>query len=548
VVGQHEGVPVTARRRATRGRREERGLALIFTVMLLVVMLIFASFAIDIGALYNHRRQDQNAADSGALAAAQDLTSPAATMRDSAMQWAEDTVGVDFPLSMWNTCGSDGGALANAAPGANCITYTSDRVRVRLPDQHYDTVFGGVVGADSFRHSAFAIAGLASAGFGGVLPFGVQGPNAQGGYGCLQSNSNGQASEVCGSVSGNFRFLDFNTFGGTEARPFADCGQGAGDVDERIRHNSAMGIDHTISIFGTTHLLDINDRPACQASPQIQRPNNVDTRTGNQAGDATTGLFSGGAGDFPDGQPARLRRSDPYLFNGSAPARVTVAGTSNLDNVPLWRFIPPNYGPGRSNPADIPESCLRNQFVDSSDNPTNVNLPAAVAAHVAGLNAGDRVLVLLQRCFDHYMGVDWSGFPLNTSLSPPEPPAGCSGPCDDPIFALNSTTTDEPDLYDIQYTPRFGYVPELQDWPSGGSTPARIVDFHAVYIQRLLLEMSGNSTIVWDAGVSAPPGGSLQRLGETTIFVFPDGSLPNGLAEGDAPFQVGVNRFVRLVR
>ena len=548
MVEQHQGLSVSAHPRRTRGRRDERGLALIFTVMLLVVMLIFASFAIDIGALYNHRRQDQSAADSGALAAAQDLSSPVATMRDSAMQWAEDTVGVDFPLSAWNTCGSDGGALANAAPGANCITYTSDRVRVRLPDQQYDTMFGGVVGADSFRHSAFAIGGLASAGFGGVLPFGVQGVNAQGGYGCLQSDSNGQASEVCGSVSGNFRFLDFNTFGGTAARPLANCSQGASDVDERIRHNSAMGIDHVISRFGTTHLLDINDRPACQAGPQIQGPNNVDTRTGNQANDATVGLFSGAASAFPDGQPARLARSDPNLFNGSAPARVTVAGVPNLDNVPLWRFIPPAYGPGQATNADIPESCMRDQFVDSSNNPTNVNLPAAIEAHVSGLDEGDRVLVLLQRCFDHYMGRDWSGFPLNTSLSPPEPPTGCSGPCGDPIFALNSTTTDEPDLFDIQYTPRFGYVPELQSFPSGGSTPARIIEFHAVYIQRLLLEMSGNSTIVWDAGVSAPSGGNFQRLGETTVFVFPDGSLPNGLAESDAPFQVGVNRFVRLVR
>jgi hypothetical protein len=32
------------------------------------------------------------------------------------------------------------------------------------------------------------------------------------------------------------------------------------------------------------------------------------------------------------------------------------------------------------------------------------------------------------------------------------------------------------------------------------------------------------------------------------MFVFPFNSLPNGLADENAPFEIGVNRFVRLVR
>lgn len=524
-----------------RRRSDERGLAIIFVALLLVVMMVFAAFAIDFGALYNERRRDQNAADSGALAAAQDLGGTVAPMVATAKQYVEQTLGRTFTAAEWNSCGSDGGSLANLAPGSNCISYAADRVRVRVPDQQYDTFFASVAGVDSFRHSAFAVAGLMLEGFGGVLPFGVTGTSAQGGYGCLQSNSNGQASSFCGSVSGNFRFLDFTLFN-TDPPSCGTQGQ-----DARLRSNMAIGVDHTLSRYGTTYSVEVVDDAACASVPQTQAPNTVWSRTGNQSDDATVGLFSGVAADFSDGQPARLARHNSALFNGSAPTPIDVLGVQDLDNVPLWDFIPANYGPGEATPADIPESCRRSEFVDSSGDFTIANLPTDVQTYLSGRSEGDQSIALLQRCIDHYRGLDWSGSPVGV-LSTPEVPFGCTGTCDDPVFGRNSTN-DDPEIYDIQLTSRFGYVPELNSFGNGNST-SRMINFRAVYIQRLLIERSGNNSLNWDPGVSpAPPTtGSFQRVGETTIFVLPNGILPNGLADDNAPFDPGANRFVRLLR
>ena len=84
---------------------------------------------------------------------------------DAAKDYAEGTLGHGLTAAQWNSCGTDSGALSTVAAGANCITYTDRQVRVRIPDQFYDTTFGKVAGVDNVRHGAFAIAGLAPAGF-----------------------------------------------------------------------------------------------------------------------------------------------------------------------------------------------------------------------------------------------------------------------------------------------------------------------------------------------------------------------------------------------
>ena len=79
----------------------------------LVILLVFAAFAIDVGAVYNHRRQDQNAADGAALAAAGDLengvTAAVATAKTCN---AHATLGQTLSASEWNSCVTDPGALA----------------------------------------------------------------------------------------------------------------------------------------------------------------------------------------------------------------------------------------------------------------------------------------------------------------------------------------------------------------------------------------------------------------------------------------------------
>lgn len=525
----------------------DRGIAILLTALVLITLLIFSAIVLDIGAVYNNRRQDQSAADSSALAAARELDGTEAEIVAAAQTYAEDTLGVDLTTDQWNSCVTDAGALSTVAVGVNCISYEDARVRVRVPDQYYQTVFGGVVGVDEIRHGAFAIAGLDPAGFGGVLPFGITGATAAGGFGCLKSNSNGQASSWCGSTDGDFGFLNFTEYtsrgGATES-----CGNG--QFNDRVRRNTAMGVDHDLSLQGTEHPLGlVSDEEGCSANPNIRKPDSAISQTGNNSDDIRDGLFSGST-TFPDGQGSRLRRSSPLLFNGSGASQIQVHGVTGLDDNPLWRFIPPNYGPGAATPADIPTSCKRDQFVDSSNNYTTANLPGGVQNFINNLpNTRERIVALLTRCITHYRGLSWNGFPTSGTLTPAEGPSGCSGPCNDPVFALNSSTTDDPDLFDIQYTPRFGYVPEIPGFGPPNNTKRAFVAFRPIFIQRLVISTPGQDTI-WDPGVApAPPtSGNYQTVRETSVFILPVGILPGDLDSPNAPFEVDKNRFVTLVR
>jgi hypothetical protein len=153
----------------------------------------------------------------------------------------------------------------------------------------------------------------------------------------------------------------------------------------------------------------------------------------------------------------------------------------------------------------------------------------------------------MQRCLAHYLGKAWTDA---GSFLPGEVRVGC-GPllaqCTDPVFSLNSSTTESPDLWDIQYTSRFAYIPELASgFPSGSSQPVSFVRFRATYVQRLFVQNLA-SPGYFDPGFAPPSGGQLS-VREVTAFVFPSHMLPNGLSDDGAPYSLGKNRFTQLVR
>src|SRR5690606_18414194 len=103
----------------------------------------------------------------------------------------------------------------------------------------------------------------------------------------------------------------------------------------------------------------------------------------------------------------------------------------------------------------------------------------------------DQVLALLNRCFQHYKGQPWDGTPVGSlagASGQVELPQGCdldgTPGCSAPVFAIDSDPTEDPNIYDIQYTSRFGYVPEIIDFPSGSSQPRGFIRFRAVFIYR----------------------------------------------------------------
>lgn len=530
-------------------RRGERGVVLVLAALAMVTMLVIAALVVDIGGLYAARRQDQNSADAAALAAVQDI-SDRTSARKSAIDYAEDDLGVDLSDSAWNSCTTDAGALAVRAPGFNCVSFNSSnsRIRVRIPTQNYQAAFAGIIGKQQLPHNAFAVAGIFQRGFGGVLPFGMpSGAGAGDGYACIKSNSGGQSEAPCdGPDSGNFGTVDLGQFGNEDLGTGLDCGSG-GSRTARIPNNIAVGSDHMLGMWspGGSELIDAPD--ACTA--QASSPNAAMTETGNLSGPVEDGFIGGGPGSFSDRGPARLRRLDPKLFNGASQTR-TVRGYPGIDNNGLWSFIPADLS------GDVPDSCHRDQFVDSAGNPTTANLPARVRVHVQAMSLQDRMLSLLRRCFAHYGGSSWTGNGVAgaPAISPPESRTGCTepagSPCTGPVFSMDSTPAENPNLYDIQYTPRFAYVPEMAEakFPNGSSQPVHFKRFRAVFIQRLVLG-TGNNATAFDPGISnAPLSVSGNGIREVTLFVFPSSMLPNGLGTSNAPNEFGKNRFGGLVR
>lgn len=536
--------------------RRERGLALVLVSLLLVTLMVFAALVVDLGAVYTERRDDQNAADVGALGGAADLISQSTDTEviEEVRARVHSTLGETLTAAQWNSCGADGFAfptgyttLAHATDGVqDCIRAdrSSNRLVVRVPQRDVATSFGSVIGVDSIEHSAFAIAGMERVGFGNVLPFGFIAGDS---YGCLKDSAAGLSVAPCdGSDAGNFNYLDFTFFGNSAVGTTERC---SGQENGRLSNNIAVGIDHDLSRFSGTEVIEGTECGSTEADP-----NTLHTNTGNRQSAFGSGIYSGSG--FSDGSNARLQRTNPALFDGNG-ATQSVGGHT-LDDNPLWEFLPDTFDSG----DDVPASCHKSVFdeVLSDDygslpeTPANVRQFiedwAAIPANPTDAEKATQMRWLLIRCFNHYEGLSFDG---DGSIQGGSEASSCgSDGCGDPVFIRDTVPDDE--TYDIQLTSRFGYVPQLEEdeFPSGSSTLVHIEVFRAIFLQRLLANCSGN-----DCDIDFEPMGSgfVPAANESgtsanaiTAFIFPPTMLPNGLAGDEAPFALGVNRFVRLIR
>jgi hypothetical protein len=346
----------------TRRARDDQGVTVVLLALLLVVLLGFAAFAVDMGGLYNERRQDQSTADAAALAGMIEFESVSAATAE-AIGYAERNIGAAPGELDFNSCPTDDpDRLAVTAPGASCITFNSShtRIRVRLPTREHSATFARVLGADSFSHSAVATAERARVGFGGVLPFGIPSLGGGGGLICPASTPPGAAFglEPCeGQDSGNFGFLDVGIWQGGVNNP---CPPGGGTT--RIAPNTAMGSDHRLEI----HTLGDPLRTEADNCPDGAAPNALGGEQGNTPNKLGEGLYT--EDEFRDGDPGRLIRRDDRLFGGATtgwPRRLTrdLQDGQEADVTPLWYFI------SETLPANAPSSCERDVFVHSDGSP-----------------------------------------------------------------------------------------------------------------------------------------------------------------------------------
>ena len=570
--------PRPRRRRA----RSDDGAAMILLALVLVGLMVMAAIVVDIGGVYAARRSDQNAADSGALAAAFALPNRT-TAVSQAKTYVHTTLGTTFSSDQWNSCTSEAVPTGyTKVSGSNCIAFNGSarRALVRIPSQAYGTGFGRVIGVDSLDHSAFAIAGLSPLGFGGVLPFGLVGQTSS----FLCADSGGGNTGFCkssgsGVTPGNFGVADFAYWGDDISGTDTDCATGGTSSQDRIANNVAVGVDHDLAKHPNSgnpsgRRLDTDAPTNC---PGAQASNSALTITGESLGDEVGfGLWSGSS--FTDEGDARLQRlgtlpNTPAWMTGSG--RTTNVGGFDLDNIPLWEFIPTSFLTGTS----VPRSCHRDQFTgpdgifgNSDDRNALTN---SVKSAVAPLSLKDRVVVLMDRCFTHYGDIatgprSWSGVPANgVVVNPAERPCtayinngdGTFSPCGtaatsftDPVFSRNTAVEAPLDLYDIQYTPRFAFVPKTTE--PNGNQPRDFITFYTIYIQRVLAGCNAGQgcKLDFDPGVpgySAPslPNNVNGGLDAMAVLVFPHSNiLPNGLALEDAAFRDNANRTRSLVR
>jgi len=487
-------------------RRDEEGVTLVLFALLVVTLTVFVAFALDLGGAFNQRRQTQSGADFASLGAAQDLPDTSGALLTRINDLVNDTLGTSFTLADWQTpnC-TDAGALAVTPVGYQCISFDSSftRLRVKVPTTApYQTSFARVIGINTIPISAVAEARRRTPGFGGVLPFALPVTAATSGQICLKTGPGGHVDSIppCdGPASGNFGVIDIKLYGNGSLGTTPSCTSG-GD-NGRLVNNAAVGADHEVVPFTGTTVLD-----DCVQS----RPNTIDVTSGDKSSAFDAGILSGGAGTFSDGRPARLQRigdsSGDYYTRTMSVAGVPVNDTG------LWEFIPTGVIP------DTPSSCRRSVFnaalVDG--NPDNKN----------------QLRGLLDTCFSDYA----AGI-------------GCStAPCLGDLFTMNSRIETPIDLYDIQLSPRFGYVPRLTGpFPSGTSGTVQVAEFKPVYIQRLFAKCNASSCATdFDPGSGDGPQNQPGKAEAITAFVIPAAMLPGSL--GTDPYGLGQNQFIELVR
>ncbi len=524
---------------------------MVIVALSLVVLMVFAALAIDMGSLYAARRSDQNAADAAAMAGLQEDT--AAGILAEVDRVASATLEVSTGTIDWKACSTADPdyvdlVLTIGSNKYNCITQDNagQALQVKLPARELSSTFGKVVGVNSFTHDAFAIGGVITAGFGGVLPFGLNSTGSSN-LQCLKTGTSPHSEAPCdGPASGSFGYLDFSWFGNVEKQTPTTC---TGATQGRLERNIAGGVDHDL---GTNDSPETTKTDTDECTSTKLRAYKVPAQTGMTPQTLGNGAY---AGAYADG-PGRLARIDVDFTSGAG--QTTISGYK-FDNNALWDFMVPADTDG-SGSVVVPSSCNKAMFDAVADSGDYTLVPDSIRSLISALpTRAEATRVLMDRCLTHYTGRSWTGFGA-VSVGPDVDPSSCPGnpatppvPCKDAVFARNSQN-ESPDLYDIQYTPRFGYVPQLTTaFPDNPENPnVYFIDtFRAIYLQRIVggcPTHGGTCDLDFEPGL-APAGNSAGGKAEAlTAWVFPSNILPNGLADAGAPYAVGKNRFLRLVR
>lgn len=519
------------RRAKLFNEHSERGAVLIITALLLVVLIGFAALAVDLSALFVERRHAQTAADVGALSGAQfaGVDANAAVARQAVVDEVISLTANNLDSTDWSAC-SDPDRLTDGftyvSPTTDCVSFTFglSKIRVRVPDQTFNTFFAGVLGVATLTANAAAEVTGEVHTSGDIFPFGIPSGDADETLGCPSDHPNG-LYPCDGPDSGNFNRLQATQWG-INPPPDHDCTHSNGMFED----NLAAGLDHLLGIYNlTTNTLE--DIDACN-DPDLANfanpPGTVQSATGVAQSVLAPGLITGSAGGF-----------DGRLTDTTNSTKTESVLGETLDNDPLWSFID-NYPIGGPL-SGIPTHCQGPSFTgtdladwdedlwvalgldprtsdpdfDGGDplNPLNTSYlePAASFEHMA-------------RCLREYRDGEWSVGPIGyPSYAGAKYDAASKG-----TGVLFDRSAYDPDtamgIYDLQRSPRWGWSPVGEFFD--GTNPFKIEEFVPIFIQSLVSECSAVScNWIWHAGQDADgnPGGN--KISSLISFQIPELSV-----------------------
>jgi hypothetical protein len=436
----------------------------------MVVLLGIAAIAIDLGAGFNERRQDQTSADLAAVAGALSFGSKSAMVSQvlTVARVNLDTSYTDAEWqAAWQSCTDPGRTAAflpmPEPPGwgsgtLDCISLSPSSLRVRVPEQDTDTSFGQLLGVNTLSTDAYAVVTVFPPDGASALPFALV-AGAGPGEICLDTGPSGTTEPPCdGPSAGSFGNIAPPLFGNPLVPTQPECDQQT-SANNHVPESIAMGVDHIIwtypssswswdpaantpnnTVLNSSVNMDLCDEVTSEGETVAAAADGVlidgvVIDTGNSVkADVTEGLIS--ASNFSDGKPGRLWRTHIDFTidvrSGSDPAL-------KLDNQPLWAHL---LVAGST--TDDGTVAYGGTYAPLSCDPTNFTVPTT------DLSTLDTNNGWMKGCLEDYT----------------------SGPYSGQIFADS-----------IMESPRFGVAPQLWHDNLGNGVSYRPVEsFRQVYL------------------------------------------------------------------
>lgn len=552
---------------SARTRRDERGVSAVLVGLLLTGMVTVSAFAVDIGRAYTERRHDQNAADAAVMSGAVQAVYGEPTIQagiDEVVAKVDATLEVTLSDAEWEAC-SDPDALPRSArslgatPATDCISFSLgyEELRVRIPDQRFDTVFGSIVGVDTLETTASAQAAITND-FYGAPPFLALESARKGDFICLRTGgteSDTPLSLMDGNGPGTDPApgtrpdpcddseypVDSSTFGTVKPHAYKDACQ---QRNEEIKLAIAVGMDHLLGIFEGGYDPDgdgVDDRVRLDGYNNCNgilaaRPNTLEVDTGFAAQDLKCALLSPKNSDTCENEYPRLRPGPESDY----PMDPTVVD-ERFHNVAPWEYLLPAQ---TLFDTGAPDACVISAAARDDDDFTLSSHSNFNTYRSQNPNWQDQY-------WDPYDFYDTFDQCLDDWEFPEENASGELVAVDPELFEL-----------DIASSPRFAFIPQVAESTIQNGQDVHIEGWLPVFLYRLYMsknnaDMCGpwddrtTQYMVHDAGQDWSCGSSNENVDRLSSLVFACGMVSDKLCDKETKIPEGAGEDIyefRLTR